>query len=144
MRNCIWLVWGGGMRNCAWKVAVRLPPRWGEASKTRGSQQKTGVIWRGVGSISSYFPQTSSRFPGKDQLHLWLAVLPSPTVWGRVWDVVCLAFVSALQEGWVLLEASGPNRPPCPLLIAFFWLQCRLPFGHTLLFTCIIHIRVDT
>jgi hypothetical protein len=31
--------------------------------------------------------------------------------------VGCLAFV-ALQEGWVLLATSVPNRPPCHVRIA--------------------------
>ena len=35
-----------------------------------------------------------------------------------MWDVVCLAFVSALQEGWVLLATSSDTRPPCPVNIA--------------------------
>ena len=55
--------------------------------------------------------------------NLWLAIPPTPVppavhVGDEVWDVVCLAFVSALQEGWVLLATSGDTRPPCPVNIA--------------------------
>jgi hypothetical protein len=33
---------------------------------------------------------------------LWL-VIPPATVSGKVWDVVCLAAISALRDGWVFL-----------------------------------------
>ena len=33
---------------------------------------------------------------------LWLAIPPA-MVSGKVWDVVCLATISALRDGWVFL-----------------------------------------
>jgi hypothetical protein len=35
--------------------------------------------------------------------NLWLAIPPNDLIWGRVWDVVYLAAMSSLREGWVFL-----------------------------------------
>ena len=54
---------------------------------------------------------------------LWLAIPPT-TVSGKVWDVVCLAAISALREGWVFLCT---HQSPLDLhlgktmVVATFW-----------------------
>jgi hypothetical protein len=68
---------------------------------------------------------------------LWLAI-PSTTVLGKVWDVVCLAAISALREGWVFL-CTHQSPPDLHLgkvmVIATFWsrLNC-FAFLHKSLF----------
>ena len=69
------------------------------------------------------------RLPPDSQLsrhQLWLA-LPPETCTGRVWDVVCLAAISALRDGWVLISVNVEGRPRCPIpvaeakVLASFW-----------------------
>jgi hypothetical protein len=46
---------------------------------------------------------------------------------GRVWDVVCMAAVSAIKDGWVLISTIHPDRPRCTIplakakVLASFW-----------------------
>ena len=57
---------------------------------------------------------------------LWLAITPASCM-GRVWDVVCMAAVSAIKDGWVLISTIHPDRPRCTVpfakakVIASFW-----------------------
>ena len=51
--------------------------------------------------------------------NLLFAIPPTPVplaihMGDEVWDVVCLAFVSSLRAGWVLLATYNDTRPPCP------------------------------
>jgi hypothetical protein len=41
---------------------------------------------------------------------LWLAITPASCM-GRVWDVVCMAAVSAIKDGWVIISKIHPIDP---------------------------------
>jgi hypothetical protein len=70
--------------------------------------------------------------------HLWLAIPPNDLIWGRVWDVVCLAAMSSLREGWVFMSTHRLNANidlGIAMVTATFWsrLSCFTSLGSTVL-----------
>jgi hypothetical protein len=65
---------------------------------------------------------------------LWLAIPPNDLIWERVWDVLCLAAMSSLCEGWVFLCTHRLNANidlGIAMVTATFWsrLSCFASLG---------------
>jgi hypothetical protein len=97
-------------------VSSFCPFSGGDFKECDFSYPQTQSIARSLISVLS----SNLRLPPGTQVsrhQLWLA-LPPDTCMGRVWDVVCLAAISALRDGWVLISVNAEGRPRCPVSVA--------------------------